>query len=112
MTLYDEEGDEKALHVWYYLVPQTTLDDELAEDRVMGGDDLDAKTGYQAGKLSKMVAEWDLLGDDGKPIPLEADAIRAQVPLPLLYDILDAIKRDRDPNPSTSSSSDPSTQAG
>jgi hypothetical protein len=47
--------------------------------------------------LELIVAEWDLLGDDGQPIPL-TEAAMQDVPLDVLKFVSDAILEDSRPN--------------
>ena len=45
-----------------------------------------------------LVAAWDLLGEDGRPVPLTAEAL-ADVPLEVLGLVIEAIGQDVAPSP-------------
>lgn len=47
--------------------------------------------------LADMISEWDLVGDDEKPIPLTREAIRKELPLRLMIDILQGVVKAQSP---------------
>ena len=58
--------------------------DELTEQIIADGDA--RKTNAQT--IAEMISEWDLEGENGKPIALEAEAIMAEIPPRLTTEIL------------------------
>jgi hypothetical protein len=96
----DAEGDEGALHVRYYLVPLTTMEDTIADDAITDKGTPADKLRHEAGRLSRLVASWDLIDDDThEPLPIDGDVIAKRVPYELIVQIYAAIIKDRtDPN--------------
>lgn len=108
VVLFAEDGDDNALHIEYYLVIEgQTVDGKLAEEKQLRGASSQKQLLYRLKQFCQLVKSWDLLGEDKQPIPLTPEALRAQVPLPFIYAILDAIAEDRDPNFGRSNGSSP-----
>lgn len=63
----------------------------------------DARHGAEM--LAQSITEWDLLGDDDKPIALDAETIYQIVPLVIQKAILEAIRRDQEPGNESSGTS-------
>jgi hypothetical protein len=54
--------------------------------------------------IRRCVAEWDVLQDDGKPLPTDAPAV-GDLPVAFLNAVLTAVFEDMRPNPSTGGTS-------
>lgn len=100
VTLFDEDGDENALHVEYYLVLDETLDQDVQKQKAEARKQptVDESTDELARRCIKRIAKWDLVDGKGQPVPLEVKAVRASVPHEALVMILNAIAEDKDPN--------------
>lgn len=72
--------------------------DEIKRERLISAAEsvLEALGDYTE-VLSKMVADWDVLGEDGKPIPVTPSVIR-DLPLDFVYEMFGAIMRANSPN--------------
>lgn len=72
--------------------------DDVKRDRLISAAEsvLEALGDYTE-VLSTMVAEWDVLGEDGKPIPISAEVIR-DLPLDFVYEMFGAIMKANNPN--------------
>lgn len=72
--------------------------DDVKRDRLISAAEsvLEALGDYTE-VLTKMVAEWDVLGEDGKPIPISAEVIR-DLPLDFVYEMFGAIMKANNPN--------------
>jgi hypothetical protein len=50
--------------------------------------------------ITRLATKWDLLGDDGEPLPLSQEALeQVEIPTPLLRAIHEAILEDARPGP-------------
>jgi hypothetical protein len=95
-----EDDPENTLTVQYYLVVDETLEDQFQQELAALKDGNDPKkrrasVEYQAGRAQKLIASWDLTGDDGKPVPLDGPTILREVPFNLMSMIFEAIGEDR-----------------
>jgi len=93
LTMWDEDGDENALHLKYRLITDTTIDDLLKDE--------DKKTPEErirdaAVQFVDNVIEWDWLQEKGgEPVPLEPNALCATIPYDAMIMILRAVREDR-----------------
>ena len=47
--------------------------------------------------VMRTVIKWDLIDDDGVPVPLEFEVLRQKVPTPIFRRIFDAVNEDQTP---------------
>lgn len=73
--------------------------------KLMRGDDVDALLEFGAEAVATQMVSWDLLGDDGKPMPITVEVLKNEVPNSLITDIARAIAIDRTPSKSEGAAS-------
>ena len=61
--------------------------------------------------LSAVLLEWDLLGDDGQPLPIDVETLRG-VPIDILAPIFDAIRFSTNPPTRAATPSSATSDAG
>lgn len=83
------------LNVTFLLNPQYTLEDDAQRSLDLQSDDPEVVAEANAQHAVRAIVDWDLLGDDDKKIPVEADHIRTMVPTNVLTDIITAIGKAR-----------------
>lgn len=84
-------GDEVG-HIEYKLAAYTP---EL-EDRVQTDIESNRPSGAMAEALAGLLVSWDVLGDDGDPLPIDRPTLRS-LPARFLTAIFEAIKADQEP---------------
>lgn len=79
-------GEPVALEVRAQLItPDLLTHVNLIADRTA---DTAVRAQALAVEVSRLVASWDLLGDDGEPFPLEAARLAAEIPVAFLSQVL------------------------
>lgn len=106
VDVYDTLGKPELagkLNVTYRLHVANT--EEKAEAyELMQGNDAKALMTFGADVIAKTIAAWDLLGKDGKPMPITPATIK-KIPDTILNDISRAINLDRTPSKSEGAAS-------
>jgi hypothetical protein len=81
-----------ALTVTYFVLPDHNTEDEIRIKELIEAEDSRGAAGEFYASFCKVVKSWDLLGDDGEPIPITPEAMLAErVQTELMQDILRAI---------------------
>lgn len=88
-----------------YLLADAPGGKQAEAHKLMKGDDAGALLDFGADVIAHRLVSWDLLGDDGKPLPITAKVIRDEIPQSVITDIARAIALNNTPSKSEGAAS-------